>query len=244
MKRVIIVQARMTSRRLPGKVLMDLAGRPMLAQQLRRLKCCRSADDIVVATTTNPADDPVVALADGEAVSWFRGSEDDVLSRYLYAARQSNADIVVRITADCPLIDPEETDRVIQELEKHPEDCDYAANILPRGLPQGLDTEALFRDTLERVSRLARSSPAREHVTLFIYRERPDLFVIRSVTNVENNSDLRWTVDTAEDLNLVRHIYEELALGERVLPYHEVVAYVRSHPVLASMNTVIGQELV
>jgi len=98
---------------------MDLAGRPMLAQQLRRLKKCHSVDEISVATSTNTTDDPVVALEGREGVRWFRGSEHDVLSRYLGAARESQADIVVRITADCPLIDPEQTDRVIYELESH-----------------------------------------------------------------------------------------------------------------------------
>src|SRR5688572_8897689 len=128
MKRVIIVQARMTSTRLPGKVLMDLAGRPMLARQIRRLKDCRCADDIVVATTTNATDDPVVALADAEGVRWFRGSEDDVLSRYVGAAREANADMIVRITADCPLIDAELTDQVIEELQSLSTTYDYASN--------------------------------------------------------------------------------------------------------------------
>jgi spore coat polysaccharide biosynthesis protein SpsF len=229
-KRVIIVQARMTSTRLPGKILLNLAGQPMLAQQLRRLKRCRMADDIVVATTISDTDASVVALADREEVRWFRGSEQDVLTRYIGAARDSRADIVIRITADCPLIDPEIVDRVIQELESHEEDCDYATNVLQRTFPRGLDTEALFRDVLERLDRLAQSRSAREHVTTYIRWEHPELFLIRSITDGEDNSDLHWTVDTREDFALIQSLYQDLQLDRQMLSYRDIVHYVRHHP--------------
>lgn len=244
MKRVIILQARMTSTRLPGKVLMDLAGHPMLAQQLRRLARCRQADEIVAATTTNTTDDPVVAIAREAGVRWFRGSEADVLSRYVGAAREAKADVVVRVTADCPLIDPEESDRVVAALVAQRERCDYASNVVRRTFPQGLDTEAMYADTLERLDRLAQSSPAREHVTYFILKERPELFAIQSVTDTENNSDLRWTVDVPQDLEMVRRLYEELNLGERVVGYRELLAYVRAHPAVAAVNASVVQKRV
>jgi len=244
MKRVIILQARMTSTRLPGKVLMDVAGRPMLAQQLRRLARCRQADEIVVATTTNATDDPVVAIAREAGVRWFRGSEADVLGRYVGAAREAKADVVVRVTADCPLIDPEESDRVIEALVAQRERCDYASNVVRRTYPQGLDTEVMHADTLERLDRLAQSSPAREHVTYFIFNERPELFAIQSVTDIENNSDLRWTVDVSQDLEMVRRLYEELNLGERVVGYRELLAYVRAHPAIAAVNAGAMQDRV
>ncbi len=244
MRRVCIVQARTTSTRLPGKVLMDVAGRPMLTQQLKRLKQCRAIDDITVATTLNDADDPIVALARGEDVRWFRGSEYDVLSRYVGAARESSADIAVRITSDCPLIDPEETDRVVLELESHTDKCDYAANTVERTFPRGLDVEAFFRDTLERIGRVARSSPAREHVTFFLLQERPDLFLVRSVKDVQDNSDLRWTVDTPEDLVLIRQVYEDLDLGLRFMSYRTILAYVRQHPTLMAINAAVKQKQV
>ena len=233
MRRVAIVQARMTSTRLPGKVLMDVAGRPMLARQLARVKRCRLVDEIVVATTTNAADDPVVATARDEGVRWFRGSEADVLGRYAGAAHAARADVVVRITADCPLIDPEISDRVIDALTLRLEPADYASNVLRRTYPVGLDTEALWCDTLDRVARHARSASAREHVTPYIYAERPDLFLLRSVTDETDASDLRWTVDVAEDLELVRRMYEDLGLADRPLPYRDLLRYVRAHPAVS-----------
>ena len=235
-KRVLIIQARMGSTRLPGKVLMDLAGRPMLAQQIRRLKQCTKVDRIVVATTTNTIDEPVVHLSQQEGVEVFRGSEDDVLARFAGAARMSQAGVVVRVTADCPLIDPEVTDRVISELVEHSHDCDYASNVLQRTYPHGLDVEAFFMETLLRVDRMARSKLAREHVTLFVYSERPELFLCRSVMDCNDNSDLCWTVDTAEDIRLVRAVYEALGLGTRSRNYQEIVSFVRAHPELMRIN--------
>ena len=235
MKVVFIVQARMTSTRLPGKVLRELAGRPMLAQQIRRLRRCRTAHEIVIATTIKASDNPVLELAAREDVRWYRGSEDDVLARYVGAARETRADAIVRLTADCPLIDPETTDRVVEELLEHP-DCDYAANILHRTYPRGLDAEALWRDTLERIARMARTRAAREHVTILPRAERPDLFLCRSVTDARDNSDLRWTVDTAEDFALVRAIYEGLELDRNAAPYAAILDYVRARPQLAGWN--------
>jgi len=236
MKRVIIVQARMTSSRLPGKVLMDVAGKPMLAQQLRRLKECAMAEEIVIATTTNPADQPVVELARREGVGWLCGNEQDVLARYVGAARQTYADVVVRITADCPLIDPQVTDRIINELVEHIFECDYASNVMKRTYPRGLDVEAFFIDTLLRMDRLAKSQQAREHVTVFLLSEAPEIFLCRSVVDSENNANLRWTVDTEADLKLIRTLYDALDLGRRVAPYPEILAYVRAHPELTQLN--------
>jgi spore coat polysaccharide biosynthesis protein SpsF len=226
----------MTSTRLPGKVLMEFAGRPMLAQQLRRLKQCTSIDEIVIATTNNLTDEPVVKLASQEGLGYFQGSDQDVLGRFVGAARQAQADMIVRITADCPLIDPQIIDRVVTELTNHANECDYASNVLKRTYPRGLDVEAFYRDTLVRMDRLAQSKAAREHVTIFLRSERPELFLSRSVVDMEDNSDLRWTVDTEADLKLIRSLYDALDLGERVALYPEILAYVRSHPELSQIN--------
>jgi spore coat polysaccharide biosynthesis protein SpsF len=220
---------------------MDLAGQPMLAQQLKRLRRCRSADEIVVATTDKDEDTPVVAVAASAGVRWFRGSEEDVLARYLGAAREARADIVVRITADCPIIDPQVTDSVVEELERYGDGCDYASNLMPRTFPRGLDAEALFRDALERIGRLASTRPEREHVTLSLRERCRHLFLTRSVVDAEDNSGCRWTVDTADDLTLVRTLYTDLELSTRVVPYREVLAYVRSRPELARINAHVAQ---
>ena len=242
MKRVIIVQARMTSSRLPGKVLMDLAGRPMLSQQFRRLRACRKVDEVMVATTTNASDDGIVAWARQEGVRCFRGSEENVLSRYLGAAREAKAELIVRITADCPLIDPEETDRVIEALETNQGGSDYAANNLERTFPRGLDTEAFFMDALERVGRLASSASALEHVTFAIYAEHPQLFLIRSIKDRDNNSDLRWTVDTRDDFAMVQTLYDQLDLAADILPYRQILSHVRAHPDIAAINSFVKQK--
>jgi spore coat polysaccharide biosynthesis protein SpsF len=242
MHRVVIVQARMTSTRLPGKVLMDLEGRPMLERQLERLARCEQVDEVMLAVTTNAHDEPLVELARRLDMRCFRGSEDDVLARYLGAARESRADLVVRVTSDCPLIDPRETDAVVSELQRLRSECDYASNTLQRDLPRGLDTEALWADTLERTARLATSKAAREHVTFFCYAERPDLYALHAVRRPFAAGDLRWTVDTPDDLELVRRLYAELSLAERDVPLEEVIAHVRAHPELAEINAHVAQK--
>jgi spore coat polysaccharide biosynthesis protein SpsF len=240
---VIVVQARMQSSRLPGKVLLDLEGRPLLQRVLERLRRCAHADEIVLAVPDVPADDPLVDLARRLDVRWYRGSEHDVLARYAGAAREARADLVVRVTSDCPLIDPGETDAVIQELQTRRASCDYASNRLEPHLPRGLDTEALWRDVLERTDRLATSGPAREHVTWFCYAERPDLFTLHSVLRPELAAhDLRWTVDTEDDLTMVRRLYSELGLADRVLAPREVIAYLRAHPEIAAINGHVAQK--
>jgi len=242
-KRVLIVQARMTSTRFPGKILADLLGQPMLKQQLDRLRRCREFEQLVIATTVNASDDPVVAMAGSAGVDCFRGDEHDVLSRYLGAARKVHADLVVRVTADCPLIDPEVTDRVIRTAAADGVDrCDYASNTLTRTYPRGLDVEAFSMETLERMAREARSDAAREHVTYYLHRERPDLFRRREVTDDRDNSDLRWTVDTADDLTLIRLIYERAGLDRDWVPYPRLVEIVRSDAELMRLNRHVRQK--
>lgn len=242
MIRALVVQARMSSTRLPGKVMMDLAGRPMLERQLERLARCREVDEVVLAVTTNRDDEPLVDLARRLGLRWYRGSEDDVLARYLGAAREVGADLVVRVTSDCPLIDPDETDAVIAALRERRTTCDYASNTIEEHLPRGLDVEALWGDVLERVARMATSRPAREHVTWFCHSERPDLFALHAVRRPFDAADLRWTVDTADDLALVRRLFADLALADREVALADVIAHVRAHPELAAMNAHVVQK--
>lgn len=216
-----MVQARMASTRLPGKVMMDVAGMPLVAHTLRRLAAAERVDRIVLATSDGAVDDPLVALAEEEGVVWHRGSEADVLRRVLDAASAAGADAVVRITGDCPLLDPGVVDRVVDELLAG--GCDYASNVMRRTYPKGLDAEALWRDTLERLDRLATSPESREHVTWFAYQERPDLFLLRSVELDEDHSEVNWSVDTEEDLRRVAEFAQPLERGERPAPWDELL---------------------
>jgi spore coat polysaccharide biosynthesis protein SpsF len=149
---------------------------------------------------------------------------------------------VVRVTADCPLIDPAESDRVVRELRERAGEADYASNVRRRTYPRGLDTEAFYRDVLDRMDRRGRSTPSREHVTWYLHREQPSLFSIHSVEDAQDNSDLRWTVDTPADLAMVRRLYADLDLGSSVRPYREILAHVRAHPAIAAMNAEIAQK--
>jgi spore coat polysaccharide biosynthesis protein SpsF len=239
----VIVQARATSTRLPGKVLADLQGAPLLARVLERLALVRAADVVCVATTANAADDPVAELAEAHGAAVFRGSEHDVLGRYVGAARAVGADVVCRVTSDCPLIDAAAVDEVIDALVARRATHDYASNRLVRRLPRGLDAEALWHDVLVRVDRLGTSALAREHVTWLLYRERADLFALHAVVpEGEDASDLRWTVDTADDLAMVRRLYDDLALGAAPgRPYAELLAHVRRHPEIAAVNAHVEQ---
>ena len=237
MNRVAIVQARMNSTRLPGKILRTLGARPMLSQQLRRLRACQEIDQICLATTTSAVDDEVERLAHVEDLPCFRGSEHDVLDRYVGAARQTGADVVVRLTADCPLCDPATIDSVVLALTENATTTDYASNVLKRTFPQGLDAEAMWRDTLERAARLFTAPSAREHVTAGIYAGRPELFLLYGIEAARDDSDLRWTVDTPIDFEMVRLFYENLGLDERIAPLAEMLDFARAHPEISRLNT-------
>lgn len=234
---VAIVQARMGSSRLPGKVLAEIAGKTMLARVIDRVLDARSIDAIVVATSERDCDDAVARETERLGVGLFRGSEHDVLARYLGAARAARADAIVRITADCPLLDSSVIDRVVAALVV---DVDYASNTQVRSFPRGLDVEALHRDVLERIGRLGTSSTAREHVTQFV-TEHPELFRIAHVCAEIDASDLRWTVDTKQDLTLVRALYALFDDG-RPPAVEDLVGLVRARPELATINAHVVQK--
>ena len=236
---VAIIQARLGSTRLPGKVLRPLAGASVLAQLARRLGASRRLDRIVVATTTLAGDDLVEREAHRIGLHCFRGSEEDVLARTLGAARQAAADVIVRITADCPLIDGGVVDRVIDGHTLS--GCDYASNTIRRTFPRGLDAEAVTRAALERLGRVAPPGPAREHVTWLVH-QRPGEFTRLSIEDPVDASDLRWTVDTEDDWRLVDRLYRELDLGRRTRGYREILDHVRANPELAALNAHVEQK--
>lgn len=207
MKVVAIIQARMGSTRLPGKVLKDLEGKTMLARVVERVCRATLINDVLVATTDGKADDVIVQECRKAAAQVFRGDENDVLDRYFRAAQLTKAEAVVRITSDCPLIDPQVTDKTVRAfLDQQP---DYASNVQVRTYPRGLDTEVMTVQALERAWRLANKPYERTHVTPYIY-EHPGDFKLLSVTGEVDYSSHRWTVDTPEDLEFVRAIYARL----------------------------------
>ena len=233
-----IIQARMGSTRLPGKVLMDLAGETVLSRVIGRVRRARLIDEILVATTDHVADDAIVDECRLRSVAFFRGSEDDVLDRYFRAAKSSNADVVVRITSDCSLIDPEITDITIRAfLDQRP---DYASNALIRTFPRGLDTEVMTIDALERAWRGADQPYQRAHVTPYIY-EHPEKFKILSVKGDTDHSGHRWTLDTPDDLEFIRAIYRRMR-GKENFGWREVLSLLEHEPELMELNRSVVQK--
>jgi spore coat polysaccharide biosynthesis protein SpsF len=240
MNRVAIIQARMGSTRLPGKVLMDLAGAPVLVRVVERARRATLLDEVVVATTNQPADDALVQLCADRGYSSFRGSEDDVLDRYYQAARQHGADVVVRITSDCPLIEPQVIDWGVQAFFEH--QVDYASNgMSTRTFPRGLDVEVMTFAVLERAWHEDTNPAWREHVTPYIYRH-PELFRLHALINPVDLSHMRWTVDTPEDLAFVRQIYNHF--GSNTFSWQDVLALLEQHPEWLEINRHIEQKKV
>ena len=228
-----VIQARMSSRRLPGKVLRPVVGKPLLALQLERVARAQKIDNLVVATSDRPDDDPVAALAASAGVGCYRGSLDDVLDRFYRAARDHAPDHVVRLTADCPLADPHVIDAVIDFCVSG--DYDYASNALQPTFPDGLDVEVARFACLEKAWREAALPSEREHVMPYIHR-RPERFRIGGYSGGTDLSHLRWTVDEPEDLALVTRIYEALYSDNPAFTTADVLRLIERQPDLAAMN--------
>ncbi len=238
MKVVAIIQARMGSTRLPGKVLKDLCGETVLARVVNRTRRATLLNEVVVATSVQPTDDAIVQECGRLSVACFRGDEADVLDRYYRAAEKFSADAIVRITSDCPLIDPEVSDKTIRAfLERHP---DYASNVLERRYPRGLDTEVMTFAALESARRDARDPYQREHVTPFLY-QHPERFRLVSVTGDRDYSHYRWTLDTLEDLEFLRAVYERGAEASDPA-WQDVLRILEGEPDLAAINEHVKQK--
>ena len=243
MRTVAIIQARMASSRLPGKVLLEIGGRPMLQWVVERVRQAEQVDQVVVATTVEASDDPVADFCEAAAVACFRGSHHDVLDRFYRAALAYEADLVVRVTADCPLLDPGLLDRTLLSLwepgnhpDSAPPDYDFAANRLPppwgRTYPIGLDVEACTFTALETAWRDARSQHQREHVMPYLYEES-GRFRVNLIHHEQDFGDRRWTVDTPEDLAALRALVKLLPSNFNWL---DVLAVWESHPEISGLN--------
>ena len=231
---VAIIQARMGSTRLPNKVLSDIVGRPMLWHILNRVKKSEFIDDIILATTTDKKDDDIVEFAKEHGIIIFRGSNDDVLDRYYQAANENNVKNIVRITADDPLKDPDVIDKIIKIYKKN--GLDYVSNTIEPTYPLGLDTEVFSFEALERAWNEADKKFEREHVTPYIWMN-PDKFDILNVRyEGEDLSDLRWTVDTKEDLCFARAVYDKLFKDEKVFLMNDVLNLLEKYPEISRIN--------
>lgn len=240
MKTVIIIQARMTSTRLPGKILKEVLHKTLLEYQLERLQRVELAHQIVVATTINDNDEPIVKLCRRLGISCFRGSEDDVLSRYYYAAREYEADVVVRITSDCPLIDPQLVDQVIRHYIDNSDHYDYVANILERTYPRGMDTEVFPFRILEEAQLNAVEASEREHVTP--YMREAGRYRLGNVCYDVDQSRHRWTVDQAEDFELIKLILESFYPVNPHFTMGDVLNLLNEHPDWVKINAGVEQK--
>jgi spore coat polysaccharide biosynthesis protein SpsF len=240
MKIATIVQARMGSTRLPGKVMKNLGGNTVLARVVRRLRRAAMLGDVIVATTTGPSDDLIVQECQRLSVQVFRGDENDVLDRYYRAAEWAKAEAIVRITSDCPLIEPEISDETVRGFLD--QQADYASNGLERMYPLGLGTEVMTRQALARAWQEACQPYQRVHVTPYIY-ENPSRFRILSVRADSDYSSHRWTLDTPEDLTFIRAVYERMG-NDDSFQWRDVLALLDREPALMDLNRTVRQKAV
>lgn len=235
MKTVAIIQARCGSTRFPEKVFADLSGHPLIWHVVNRVRNASKVDEVVIATTTNPIDDKLYEWCIANSIPVNRGSENDVLNRFYETAKKFNADIVVRITADDPFKEPRLIDEAINSLIT--EDADYVCNNFPPTYPEGTDVEVLTFDALEKQELNSSSDYEREHVTQYIYHNPKDFKMI-NLSNEEDLSYLRWTIDTEQDFEMVRKIYENLySSDDRIFHMEEILSFLRNNPEVASMNS-------
>ncbi len=236
----IVIQARMTSTRLPGKVLQAVLDKPLLEYQIERLSRVCSVHEIIVATTVNETDRPIIEWCDRHKIKYFRGSEHDVLARYYFAAKDYGLDIIIRITGDCPLIDPAVVERAIQLYLENPE-CDYVTNGQKRTYPRGMDVEVFSMDTLTKAFHEAETAAEREHVTPFIYGH-PERYVLMDMLLETDESGHRWTVDTEEDFELVARLIQSLYPDNPEFTLEDMLGLISRHPEWSEINAHIKQK--
>lgn len=222
-----VIQARMSSTRLPGKVLKDVLGKPMVIRQLERISRSKLIDQIVVATSTEASDNPLAAAVTEAGYQVFRGSLDDVLSRFQNLRNNLNPTHIVRLTADCPLTDPEVIDGIIEQHIST--GVDYTSNVISRTFPRGLDAEVFTVEALDRLSKLELTEDEHEHVTLGFYK-RPGEFTLTNFAGTDNNSHLRWTVDNPEDFDFALWVYSELFPNKPGFQSRDILELLGKHP--------------
>jgi spore coat polysaccharide biosynthesis protein SpsF len=230
-----IIQARMGSERLPGKVLLDIAGETMLERVIWRVRRSTLVETIIVATTTSPVDDDVAATAAKAGVHVTRGSEENVLDRFHDAAQEFGVGTIMRVCADSPFVDPDVCDQAIRAFRHATPEVDYASNKLEPSFPLGLDVEVFSRAALDRTWREATEDFEKAHVTAYIY-QHPESFRLLPVKSDRDLHSMRWTVDTPEDLEFARQVYTRLG-RHNDFSWLEVVKLLEREPGLMDINS-------
>ena len=236
---IAFLQARMSSSRLPGKVLLDLAGSPMLIQEINRLKRSKLIDDIVVVTSDTKSDDMIVDVCKSHNINYFRGSLDNVLDRFYHAYLKFRPDHIVRVTGDCPLIDWNIVDQVIEQHLEH--SCDYTSNTLSPTYPDGLDVEVMTKDCLVKIKNKAVTMTELEHVTYYCYSHQEE-FSLKNVKNISGDqSEYRLTVDTTEDFEVISRIYDALHKDKEAFILKDILVFLDRNPDIKKVNSYIAR---
>lgn len=241
MKVVCIIQARTGSTRLPGKILKKICDKTVLEHDIERIKRIKNIDEIVIATTDKTQDDLIVNEALRLNIKYFRGSENDVLSRYYYAAKKYNADIIVRVTSDCPLIDSKVSEETINYYLNNK--FDYVSNTYERTFPRGLDTEVFSFKLLEKAFKETKDQIYREHVTTYFWKN-PNIFSIGCYKSDVNYSKYRLTLDTKQDLKLIKKIYYSLYKKDKYFTLYDIIDLLNNNEELTEINNMIEQKKV
>jgi len=237
-KSVILIQARLGSTRLPGKIFLPLAGEPLILRMLERVSFSETADGIVIATTTNPADDKVAGICKANNIKYFRGSENDLLDRHYRAGLEFGADVIVKIPSDCPLIDFRIIDKVLKFYLDNTDKYDFVSNLHPASYPDGNDVEVIPKKILEIAQNEAKTQLEREHTTPFIW-ERPERFRIGNITwetGLDYSMSHRFTIDYKEDYEFIKRVYDELYSGNPKFSLEDILELLKAKPGIMKIN--------
>lgn len=234
-KIIAAIQARMGSRRLPQKVMRLIEGKTMIERIWERLNACKEIDEIVLATSTRKENDVLAEYVKRIGLACVRGSEEDLIQRHSAVLERYKGDALVRITADCPLVDPLVVDTLVGVYRQHTKSVDLVSNIFPRTYPKGLDTEVIPLHTFKRLEEEVKDPRYRELTTYYIM-EHPQSFIIKNIEYKEDISQLRWTVDYPEDLEFVQKIYEALYTNNRIFTMEDILKFLTQHPEIAAIN--------
>lgn len=238
MKILTVIQARMSSTRLPGKVMLPILGKPLLIRMIERVKSAKLIGMLIVATSTNSDDDKIEELCNQNNIKCFRGHLTDLLDRHYQVGKKFGADAVVKIPSDCPLIDPQIIDRVIKYYIDNSEKFDFISNLHPATYPDGNDVEVMSFNALERAWKEAARPLEREHTTPYFW-ENPDKFKIGNVvweSELDYSTTHRWTIDFEEDYQFITKVYEELYLNNPIFELYDILKLLKDKPEIADIN--------